>query len=258
LVEAAAREGLEHLQAEIVSPSEAERVLIRQIPACLEWLESVDEFDRAQIRAVLKTIIRGQSLDLERFGSPGAVAVIALPTAAELDEYTYLVAGCVGEFWTRICAHHVPRYSALPAESLAQIGIRFGQGLQLVNILRDLPEDLRQGRCYLPADELHAAGLSPDALRTNPGAARPVFQRWLARAHEHLAQGAEYVRSIRPARVRLACFLPWHLGVKTLTLLEQHDPLTSPHRLKVPRSEVTRTFVLGLWAAFSDQPVKND
>ncbi len=40
-------------------------------------------------------------LDLERFDNPKEVRVLG--TAADLDEYTYLVAGCVGEFWTRLC-----------------------------------------------------------------------------------------------------------------------------------------------------------
>ena len=42
---------------------------------------------------------------------PGSRNHSRAATAAELDEYTYLVAGCVGEFWTRVCAAHLPRYS---------------------------------------------------------------------------------------------------------------------------------------------------
>jgi farnesyl-diphosphate farnesyltransferase len=247
------RAALPALLADIAPPLEAERLLLRQIPACLDWLAATDDFDRTQIRAVLATIIRGQSLDLQRFGLAAPGAVTALRTAAELDEYTYLVAGCVGEFWTRICVHHLPAYSTMPVERLVEKGIRFGQGLQLVNILRDLPEDLRQGRCYLPADEL--PGLAPGELLSRPTAARPTVQRWLARAREHLECGADYVRAVRTPRVRLACFLPWYLGGKTLDLLARQDPLSTPQRMKVPRSEVTRALWKGVWASFSDRPL---
>ena len=87
-----------------------------------------------------------------------------------------------------------PRAPLDDAKFLAD-GVRFGKGLQLVNILRDLPEDLRQGRCYLPAKELAAAGLTPEEL-LEPGnmeRLRPVYQRYLARAEEHSESGVGYL-----------------------------------------------------------------
>ncbi len=70
--------------------------------------------DQKLIRDVLATITSGQELDLRRFGSlsptesrPAGQQIIALETAAELDDYTYRVAGCVGEFWTKICRAHL-------------------------------------------------------------------------------------------------------------------------------------------------------
>ena len=86
--------------------SPAERDLILALPDCLDLLDSLAQPDRDDVRAVLRHITYGQSLDVERF-SRGAPPV-ALQTAAQLDEYTYLVAGCVGEFWTDLCLRHVP------------------------------------------------------------------------------------------------------------------------------------------------------
>ena len=43
-------------------------------------------------------------------------------------------------------------------------GIRFGKGLQLTNILRDIAQDVRLGRCYLPRTELAALGVQPQQL----------------------------------------------------------------------------------------------
>jgi len=64
--------------------------------------------------------------------------------------------GCVGEFWTRICRAHLFPTAVLDDAFLLSNGVRFGKGLQLVNILRDLPVDLRHGRCYLPSVDLQA------------------------------------------------------------------------------------------------------
>ena len=69
----------------------------------------MERADRNDIRAVLEKITHGQMLDLHRFDNPQKIR--ALKTPADLDEYTYLVAGCVGEFWTRLCFRHVRQFS---------------------------------------------------------------------------------------------------------------------------------------------------
>ena len=50
----------------------------------------------ANCREVLATITEGQALDVRRFAQASSSRIAALETAAELDEYTYHVAGCVG------------------------------------------------------------------------------------------------------------------------------------------------------------------
>jgi farnesyl-diphosphate farnesyltransferase len=226
-------EGLPGLQNAIDSEHTGERALIAHLDRCIAWLGTLPDFDRAAIVGVLEKIIHGQTLDLERFPETGEI--VTLPDDEALEEYTYLVAGCVGEFWTRLCAHHVPRYSTLPLDELSALGIDFGKGLQLVNILRDLPADLRSGRSYLPGDP------------------RALFPRWHARATELLDAGRRYIAAIRPARIRAGCFLPWYLGVKTLTLLGKQSPLESDTRLKVPRSTVRAGLLLAPFAALSNR-----
>lgn len=245
------REGLADLQREIVPTHAGERELVARLDRCLDWLASLAKMDRAEIAAVMEKIIRGQTLDLERF--PASERIVALPTAAALDEYTYLVAGCVGEFWTRICAQHLPRYATLPLEELGALGRSYGQGLQLVNILRDAPADLRAGRCYLPADELRLADAEPEALLRAPATARPVFARWLGKARAQLDDGFRYLEAVRPARLRAGCFLPWYLAIETLRLLEARPPLESAEKIKVSRATVRAALWHALPVAFSNR-----
>ena len=115
--------------------NEAERSLIESLPIVLKWLDQVPKDDRADVRIVLEKINRGQSLDVQRFGQKNGVR--ALSTETELDEYTYLVAGCVGEFWTDLCFHHLPKFAERSTEEMRTFGRAYGQGLQLINILRD-------------------------------------------------------------------------------------------------------------------------
>ena len=227
----------------------AERVLLKQAGTLWALLEAMPPEDREEIAWVLEEILRGQKLDLIRFGCGAERGVRALASAEDLEDYTYSVAGCVGEFWTRICSRHLRNYApGIGLDELSKLGASFGKGLQLVNILRDAPADLANGRCYFPAEEL---ALKPEALRTNPALARPVCDRWMARAHEHLEDGLRYMEAVRPWRLRLACFLPWALGVRTLQLMEQSRPLETALRVKVTRKEVRRLLFLGGCAAVS-------
>jgi farnesyl-diphosphate farnesyltransferase len=112
----------------------------------------------------------------------------------------------------------------------------------LVNILRDLPKDLRQGRCYLPADELAVLGLhASDLLEPrNEPVLRPLYNRHLDLAHDHLAAGWEYTNTLPWAcvRVRLACAWPVLIGIRTLAKLKTGNVLDASQRIKVSRAEV--------------------
>jgi farnesyl-diphosphate farnesyltransferase len=214
-------------------PDVSEQELIRRDADLLLLLDQTEEADRNDIRWVLDIIIRGQIQDVERF--PDASTVRALQTAQELEDYTYSVAGCVGEFWTRVAYRHLPSYSDLSLQQLIPLGVQFGKGLQFVNILRDARADLANGRCYLPQDELR---LDPSLSIRNPTIAKPVYSHWLGTAEQYLDSGYHYIRSIKPFLLRIACFLPWAIGIETLKLLECHHSFEITQKIKVSRRKV--------------------
>jgi farnesyl-diphosphate farnesyltransferase len=222
----------------------AERTLLERCGETLAMLERTETADRQLIREVLRVIISGQELDLRRFAGASAEKIIALADDGELDDYTYRVAGCVGEFWTKICRAHLFPNAPVDEVMLLSNGVRFGKGLQLVNILRDLPVDLRHGRCYLPAKELTVAGLAPGDLLEpgNEPKFRPLYARYLSLAEGHLAAGWAYTNALprRCIRVRLACAWPILIGMKTLAMLRAGNVLDPDRRIKVPRPEVNR------------------
>ena len=222
--------------------SPAEKLLLERVEDSFALFQTLSPADQQLVRAVLNTITGGQELDLRRFGGASAEKIIALETAAELDDYTYRVAGCVGEFWTKMCRTHLfPQLRLNDAQLLAD-GVRFGKGLQLVNILRDLPADLRKGRCYLPKDKLEPAGLRPEVLLStvNESKFHPLFHDYLDRAESHLAAGWVYTNTLpwQCARVRLACAWPILIGVNTIAKMRAASVLELQQRVKVPRHEV--------------------
>ena len=219
-----------------------ERVLLEKCGASLALLESLNPADGQLVRTVLEVITSGQELDLRRFAAASAEEVVALQSASELDDYTYRVAGCVGEFWTRMCRTHLFPNALLDEPTLLANAVRFGKGLQLVNILRDVAADLQHGRCYLPQTELAPCGLSPKDLfqPKNEQRARPVYDRWLEAAEAHLRAGWDYTNMLprRCVRVRLACAWPLLIGRDTLKLLRARNPFDPRVRVKITRPRV--------------------
>jgi farnesyl-diphosphate farnesyltransferase len=224
--------------------SEAERVLLRQTEASLALLEKLSPPDLTLVRQVLEIIISGQELDLERFSAASKDNLIALRNDSELDDYTWRVAGCVGEFWTKMCRAHLFPHSNVDDHFLLTHGVRFGKGLQLVNILRDVPVDLRNGRCYMPSERLASAGLSPSDL-LEPSAEprlRSVYGGYLDLAESHLRAGWAYTNALPrgSVRVRLACAWPNLIGFETLRLLRTRNVLDPKNRIKISRQDVKR------------------
>jgi farnesyl-diphosphate farnesyltransferase len=227
----------------------AEQRLLEKVEDSLAQLQTLSPADLKLVRNVLTTIIGGQELDLHRFAKASAEKIIALETEVELDDYTYRVAGCVGGFWTKVCRAHLFPNARLDDELLMANGIRFGKGLQLVNILRDLPADLRKGRCYLPSIELDAARLLPVVLLSpaNESKFHPLFNRYLDLAESHLRAGWDYTNSLPfgQMRVRLACAWPILIGIKTIERLRAANVLELQQGIKISRSEVRRIL---LWS----------
>jgi len=235
----------------------AERVLLRSLPPAFALLERLPEADRERVRRVVVTLTRGMEMDLTTFPGEDSGRVAAFPDAAALDRYTYLVAGCVGEFWTEMLVAHTPALRHWDVRRMGEIGVRFGKALQLTNVLRDVPKDLRIGRCYLPLDELTAAGVRPEELLVpaTGARARPVLANWLQVALGHFSSAEEYLLAHprRCMRLRLAVLWPILIGLATLALLARNAAWLDPEcPSKVTRGWVYRVLACSLLAGGSN------
>ena len=181
-------------------------------------------------------------MDLERFQDKDGTGIRSLSRYEEMDDYAYRVAGSVGEFWTEICLEHAFEASAELKEELMSSGVRFGKALQLINILRDIPEDLEIGRCYIPTDDLEKIGLSPNDLLHSDSidVFRPLLDQYIARTEEHLDEAVRYIGLLphNQYRLRGACMIPVIIGQRTLALLKTQNVLDRSNRVKVSRKEI--------------------
>lgn len=198
-----------------------ERELLARWGECLAALDELPREEKDLVRCVLETIVRGQLWDLTYFRAHSSVE-----DAEQTRRYTYLVAGCVGEFWTLLGLQTLGRrFSTAPEEELLKRGIRYGQGLQLVNIVRDYDEDAARGRCYLP-------GVG-------------VERSWLQMAAEYSREGLEYAARLRDWRVRFASALPARLALQTLRLIRETPSSSgaSPAKAAGGKVKITRSCV---------------
>ena len=214
----------------------SERQLLERVEEILACARQLPQNDQELLLEVLGRIMRGQILDIERFEL--ASSLRALRSPEELDEYIYLVAGSVGEFWTKVCLQAWTPYARVDDKKIVTLGIEFGKGLQLVNVLRDYPQDVQLGRSYLPVT---------GALSEDMKVAEPLFQEWRGVARRYLESGAQYVQAIRPIRVRFACALPILIGIETLGKMKTVPPFGQ--KIKVTRGRVYWLMLLSLLIA---------
>lgn len=174
--------------------------------ACLELLDRADavlaevpDTERGHVRRTA----HGMAEFVARQDEHGA---IQLEDLEDLRAYCYVVAGIVGELLTEL-------FGVAPA--LWEEGKLFGEGLQLVNILKDAPSDAKQGRVYLPPSVSRAEVMS------------------LARSDLQIAERyADHLRARGATAGTIAfCTLPRKLAVATLDALEAGKP-------KLTREEV--------------------
>ena len=221
----------------------AERILLERLDECFRLFLDFSSDDRQRIQRLMTTLTQGMDMDLSVFPGASVADLTALKTPDDLDRYTYHVAGCVGEFWTDLMCAHRKALANWNIQQMSDVGVRFGKGLQLTNIVKDIAHDLQNGRCYIPEMMLHEAGLKPQDLlqQTNLPRFRPVLRKLVRLAVEHLDQGWLYTMAIPryETRLRLACMWPILSAGESLKLVMNSPDLLNPAvKVKIPRSKV--------------------
>jgi len=227
----------------------AERILLERLEDCFRVYLECELSDRARINDLMTTLTKGMEMDLELFQGGNTENLLSLETQEDLNRYIYYVAGCVGEYWTNLMCAHLSSLNNWDVKQMSSIGINFGKGLQLTNIVKDIAKDLRRGRCYIPASVLKTAGLSPnDILQPESWPSfQPILNKLIQQAVEFLDQGWEYTMAIPRSeiRLRLACMWPILLGGETLKLVQNSPGLLNPDcQVKVTRGCVYK--IIGL------------
>ena len=153
-------------------------------------------------------LLKGVAMDL------GPVRIADWP---QLRDYCYHVASVVGLMMARIFE--------LRDETGWECAIDLGLAMQLTNILRDVGEDQRLGRVYLPADEMAASGVSPDDLtkeRVDPSL-KKLLQEQVARARKYYARAEAGIPLLADDGSQYTVWLMRHVYAGILDEIEKLD-----------------------------------
>ena len=141
-------------RAEPVRPEVAGEMLVRAFESGGD--QSGEEWMPAFRDTVSRKKIRRMWFEDLAIGVAGDAGPVNLQTWEELDRYCYRVAGTVGLMMMRVFGSEDPE-----AEPRA---LDLGRGMQLTNILRDVAEDARARRIYLPEREREKYGVRAEDL----------------------------------------------------------------------------------------------
>jgi phytoene synthase len=172
-------------------------------------------------RAQFESLIDGVEMDL---------AHARYPTFEALTGYCRRVASTVGLICLEIFGYRDPR--------ARDFAVNLGLALQITNIIRDVAEDLRHGRVYLPTEDLERFAVSEADLRA--GEVTPAIAALLRfeceRAHRYYQTAAAQLPRA-DAYSLVAAEIMGAIYFEILRRIERHDYDVFSERIRVPRPQ---------------------
>ncbi len=227
----------------LLSPTatEAEHDLIANTAPVIRITHGFNARQRAALERCVKIMADGMVLYQD------AETLDGVADQKDMDQYCYYVAGVVGEMLTELFCDHSAEIDA-NREEMMQLGISFGQGLQMTNILKDIWEDHERGACWLPRDVFEKYGV--DIRHKTPGKMGEGFNEALIEllgvAHAHVYNALRYTLMIPKNEKGLRKFCLWALGMAVLTLekIRQKPDFILGKEVKISRNSVKITIFL--------------
>jgi farnesyl-diphosphate farnesyltransferase len=237
--------------------SDSDRELVAGSPLVFRAYRSLDAASRGIIREWVAEMTRGMQEFVRTYPSG-----IRIQSVAEFRRYCYFVAGTVGHLLTDLWYAHSPFVRARTYTKLLTTCEAFGEALQTVNILKDIPWDIEhENAVFIPRDLLESAGSGHESLLDPSLRAknRLALATLVALAESDLNSALEYVSEIPPAamRIRVFCVLPTVFAAATLRELKNSEQMLVPGGgVKITRSEVNSLILAGSTTTLSNTTLR--
>ncbi len=237
--------------------SAADRELVDGSSTVFRAFRALDGTSRGILAEWVSEMTRGMQQFVRAY--PYGIRIVSVE---EFRRYCYFVAGTVGHLLTELWHAQSPFIRSRTYTKLLVNCEAFGEALQIVNILKDIPWDVEhENAVYIPRDLLEAAGSGHDSLldpRLRPRN-RVALETLLSLAEADLNDALDYVSEIPPAamRIRLFCVLPIVFAAATLREIKQSEQmLVSGGGVKITRSEVNALILAGSTTTLSNTTLR--
>lgn len=230
-----------------VDASSDEELLAREADGVLTEFRHLPEEHRDAIRPWVQEMCSGMA---EFAGRTNATAnePESLASIEDLERYCYYVAGTVGHLLTELFRQYSPKPTDRQYKHMKSLATSFGLGLQLTNIIKDVSDDRRRGRSFMPRQLCQAAGVTPGNLQREGQhvESRQVLTTLIDKAKNHLCDALEYSTTLPRGQygIRNFCLTSLYFAVRTLRLAERDPRLVDPtYKVKISRRAVYRTIL---------------
>ena len=232
---------------ESIPGDDAELSLARAMPTVMRVFRAQSPSTIAISTRWVTEMARGMDLYTRR--KPADDGFLALYTVSDLDRYCYYVAGTVGHMLTELFVDEMraggmdDRSATALERRLREDAENFAEGLQLVNILKDVTDDRARHVSFVPRTSVAAVGLEmselvlPEHRRRAHAAVGPLFDL----ARERLDGALRYALAIPKTEIgiRLFCLLPLWMAARTLVVARGNDAMfVAGQPVKIRRDEV--------------------
>lgn len=218
----------------------AERDLILHLENVLAITQALPAVQQQSLKRCVAIMCSG----MPEFQHSGGLDGLA--SLRELERYCYFVAGVVGEMLTELFCD----YSATIAsqrDKLMALSVRFGQGLQMTNILKDIWEDRTRNACWLPRDLFRDAGVELGEMRPDDphSGFNDALNELIAVAHARLRDALRYTLIIPAGETGIRRFCLWAIGMAVLTLrkIYRNPGFSAGGEVKISRRSVRATIL---------------
>jgi farnesyl-diphosphate farnesyltransferase len=234
---------------------EHERILIEALPDILKTVSQFGKKEKELINFVVSKVCKGMETDLTYFGKTEGIK--AFETSMQLATYCRYIGGEPGAFWAKSFLLG-KKFKPEKAKKFTAFATNIGDALQITNILRDIPQDLKNARCYLPAEDLKEVNLTPEDL-SNPSSVeklKPVIKKQIKWAIARLDCGEEFI-SLIPKKdflFKAATIWPIYWCLDTLQQIYNSDELLKPgFKAKITKTSIYLTILKTPPALVSNQ-----
>ena len=184
-----------------------------------------------------------------------------LKTLDELDEYIYYVAGTVGNLVTTLFSHYSLKINRNINQQLKKYSESFGKGLQMVNIIRDMPDDWKNNRSYMPNELLKKYDVTRQSIfnRNNVQRSKKMLEELIEMALSYLDAGLQYIVAIPKAErhMRLSCMLPLFWALQTLRSIKKNiNRFLTQEKIKISRTIIRKELCLAYVTVYSNRLIQ--